>query len=117
MKSTRKEIVGLALLASLSIFAGTATGTAVKTNKVGTEKITQPVSGKSVKKINESKNNTDNSTVRKEAPKPDAKRVEELKLKLRNGKVTKEEAEEIIRIIEGSVSSTDVEKEKQSPKK
>ena len=113
MKSTRKEIVGLALLASLSIFAGTATGTAVKTDKAGTEKITQPVPGKSAEKINE----TRSSTVRKEFPKPDAKRVEELKLKLRNGKVTKEEAEEIIKIMEDSIPSTDVEKEKQSPKK
>lgn len=117
MKSTRKEIVGLALLASLSIFAGTATGTAVKTNKADTEKITQPVPGKSAEKINETRSSTDSSAVRKEFPKPDAKRVEELKLKLRNGKVTKEEAEEIIKIMEDSIPSTDVEKEKQSPKK
>lgn len=59
MKSTRKEIVGLALLTSLSIFAGTATGTAVKTNKAGTEKITQPVPGKSAEKINETRSSTE----------------------------------------------------------
>ncbi len=116
MKSTRKEIVGLALLTSLSIFAGTATVPVTKTDQADTEKVTRSIPRKSVEKVTEIKD-TVNGKIKEEIPKIDSKRTEELKTKLRSGRVTKEEAEEIIKIMETSTSETAVEGEIAAPKK
>ena len=102
MKSTRKEIVGLALLTSLSIFAGTATVPVTKTDQADTEKVTRSIPRKSVEKVTEIKD-TVNGKIKEEIPKIDSKRTEELKTKPRSGRVTKEEAEEIIKIMETSL--------------
>lgn len=100
--------MGVALLTSLSLFAGIAIASSTTVNKSGT--VTNPNTGTQsnqkqldangcpIPKEKGRKMNPDGT--QKEFKKIDPARIEELKKKLNTGKVTKEEAAEIIELID-----------------
>lgn len=92
---SKKGIMGMALLASLSIFAGTTT---LKENKnkipVQNEQCPEPP-----KDANGNPIKLDETKMKAEFEKRE-KRVEELKIKLKTGKLTANEREELVEILD-----------------
>ena len=99
-KIGKKKILGIALLTSLSIFAGT-TITANNNNRATTAaNSTHNNECKSPHKLQKDSNGNlldENGNIIK---KPDPAKIEELKKKLTNGKITKDEGAEIAKMLE-----------------
>lgn len=103
-KIGKKKILGIALLTSLSIFAGTTanniTRTATTTNNTVNDECRPP------HKLQKDSNGNlvdENGNIIK---KPDPARIEELKTKLNNGKITKAEGAEIVKMLDRRSSQT-----------
>ena len=94
-KISKKGIMGMALLASLSVFAGTTT---LKENKnqmpVQNEQCPEPP-----KDANGNPMKPDETKMKAEFEKRE-KRIEELKKKLKSGKLTSSEREELVDILD-----------------
>ena len=94
-KISKKGIMGMALLASLSVFAGTTT---LKENKnqipVQNEQWPEPP-----KDANGNPMKPDETKMKVEFEKRE-KRIEELKKKLKSGKLTSSEREELVNILD-----------------
>ena len=91
-KIGKKKILGIALLTSLSIFAGTA-GTTATNSTINNE-------CRSPHKLQKDSNGNfvdENGNIIK---KPDPAKIEELKAKLNNGKITKAEGAEIAKMLD-----------------
>ena len=99
-KIGKKKILGIALLTSLSIFAGT-TITANNSNRATTAANSMPNDEcKPPHKLQKDSNGNlldENGNIIK---KPDSAKIEELKKKLTNGKITKDEGAEIAKMLE-----------------
>ena len=99
-KISKKKILGIALLTSLSIFAGT-TITANNNNRATTATNSMPNDEcKPPHKLQKDSNGNlldENGNIIK---KPDPAKIEELKKKLTNGKITKDEGAEIAKMLE-----------------
>lgn len=99
-KIGKKKILGIALLTSLSIFAGT-TITANNSNRATTAANSMPNDEcKPPHKLQKDSNGNlldENGNIIK---KPDPAKIEELKKKLTNGKITKDEGAEIAKMLE-----------------
>lgn len=99
-KIGKKKILGIALLTSLSIFAGT-TITANNNNRATTAVNSMPNNEcKPPHKLQKDSNGNlldENGNIIK---KPDPAKIEELKKKLTNGKITKDEGAEIAKMLE-----------------
>ena len=99
-KIGKKKILGIALLTSLSIFAGT-TITANNNNRATTAANSMPNDEcKPPHKLQKDSNGNlldENGNIIK---KPDPAKIEELKKKLTNGKITKDEGAEIAKMLE-----------------
>ena len=99
-KIGKKKILGIALLTSLSIFAGT-TITANNNNRATTATNSMPNDEcKPPHKLQKDSNGNlldENGNIIK---KPDPAKIEELKKKLTNGKITKDEGAEIAKMLE-----------------
>ena len=99
-KIGKKKILGIALLTSLSIFAGT-TITANNNNRATTAANSMPNNEcKPPHKLQKDSNGNlldENGNIIK---KPDPAKIEELKKKLTNGKITKAEGAEIAKMLE-----------------
>ena len=99
-KIGKKKILGIALLTSLSIFAGT-TITANNNNRATTAANSMPNDEcKPPHKLQKDSNGNlvdENGNIIK---KPDPAKIEELKKKLTNGKITKAEGAEIAKMLE-----------------
>lgn len=98
-KIGKKKILGIALLTSLSVFAGTtvATNNSSRTttaNSMANDECKPP---HRLQKDNNGNLVDENGNIIK---KPDPARIEELKTKLNNGKITKDEGAEIAKILE-----------------
>ena len=112
-KIGKKKILGIALLTSLSIFAGTTanniTTTAPTTNNTVNDecKLQKDSNGNLV---------DENGNIIK---KPDPAKIEELKAKLNNGKITKAEGAEIAKMLDrrGPHKPNDKCKPKDAPKR
>ena len=93
-KIGKKKILGIALLTSLSIFAGTTLTAANNANNAANDECRPP------HKLQKDSNGNfvdENGNVIK---KPDPAKIEELKKKLTNGKITKDEGAEIAKMLE-----------------
>ena len=98
-KIGKKKILGIALLTSLSIFAGT-TITANNNNRATTANSMPNNECKPPHKLQKDSNGNlldENGNIIK---KPDPAKIEELKKKLTNGKITKDEGAEIAKMLE-----------------
>ena len=112
-KIGKKKILGIALLTSLSIFAGTTANNITRTapttnNTVNDEcKLQKDSNGNLV---------DENGNIIK---KPDPAKIEELKAKLNNGKITKAEGAEIAKMLDrrGPHKPNDKCKPKDAPKR
>ena len=98
-KIGKKKILGIALLTSLSVFAGTtvATNNSSRTttaNSMANDECKPP---HRLQKDNNGNLVDENGNIIK---KPDPARIEELKTKLNNGKITKDEGAEIAKMLE-----------------
>lgn len=98
-KIGKKKILGIALLTSLSVFAGTtvATNNSSRTttaNSMANDECKPP---HRLQKDNNGNLVDENGNIIK---KPDPVRIEELKTKLNNGKITKDEGAEIAKMLE-----------------
>ena len=98
-KIGKKKILGIALLTSLSVFAGTtvATNNSSRTttaNSMANDKCKPP---HRLQKDSNGNLVDENGNIIK---KPDSARIEELKTKLNNGKITKDEGAEIAKMLE-----------------
>ena len=98
-KIGKKKILGIALLTSLSVFAGTtvATNNSSRTttaNSMANDECKPP---HRLQKDNNGNLVDENGNIIK---KPDPARIEELKTKLNNGKITKDEGAEISKMLE-----------------
>ena len=116
-KIGKKKILGIALLTSLSIFAGTTanniTRTAPTTNNIVNDECRPP------HKLQKDSNGNlvdENGNIIK---KPDPAKIEELKAKLNNGKITKAEGAEIAKMLDrrGPHKPNDKCKPKDAPKR
>ena len=100
-KIGKKKILGIALLTSLSIFAGTTLTAANNTSKTSTTaNSTANDECRPPHRLKKGANRNlmdENGNVIK---KPDPARIEELKKKLTNGKITKDEGAEIAKMLE-----------------
>ena len=98
-KIGKKKILGITLLTSLSIFAGT-TITANNNNRATTAANSMPNDEcKPPHKLQKDSNGNlvnENGNIIK---KPDPAKIEELKKKLTNGKITKDEASKLIEML------------------
>ena len=119
-KIGKKKILGIALLTSLSIFAGT-TITANNNNRATTAANSMPNDEcKPPHKLQKDSNGNlldENGNIIK---KPDPAKIEELKKKLTNGKITKDEGAEIAKMLERKGSHgkpNDKFKPKDAPKR
>lgn len=93
-KTNRKSVMGMALLASLSVFAGTTT---LKENKTK-----MPVQNEQCSELPKDVNGNTikpDKTKMKAEFEQRAKRIEDLKTKLKTGNLTSSESEEIIEIL------------------
>ncbi len=98
-KIGKKKILGIALLTSLSVFAGTtvATNNSSRTttaNSMANDECKPP------HRLQKDRNGNlvdENGNIKK---KPDPARIEELRTKLNNGKITKAEGAEIAKMLE-----------------
>ena len=98
-KIGKKRILGIALLTSLSIFAGT-TIAANNSSRTATANSAANDECKPPHKLQRDSNGNlldENGNIIK---KPDSARIEELRTKLNNGKITKDEGEEIAKMLE-----------------
>ena len=100
-KIGKKKILGIALLTSLSIFAGTTITANNNNNRATTAANSMPNNEcKPPHKLQKGSNGNlldENGNIIK---KPDPAKIEELKKKLTNGKITKDEGAEIAKILE-----------------
>ena len=116
-KIGKKKILGIALLTSLSIFAGTTanntTRTTTATNNTVNNECRPP---HRLQKDSNGNLVDENGNIIK---KPDPARIEELKTKLNNGKITKAEGAEIAKMLDrrGSHKPNDKCKPKDAPKR
>ena len=96
-KIGKKKILGIALLTSLSIFAGTTanniTRTAPTTNNTVNDECRPP--HKLQKDSNGNLVDQNGNIIKK----PDPARIEELKTKLNNGKISKDETTKLIEML------------------
>ena len=98
-KIGKKKILGIALLTSLSIFAGT-TIAANNSSRTATANSASNDECKPPHKLQRDSNGNlvdENGNIIK---KPDSARIEELRTKLNNGKITKDEGVEIAKMLE-----------------
>ena len=98
-KIGKKKILGIALLTSLSIFAGTNIA-ANNSSRTATANSAADDECKSPHKLQRDSNGNlvdENGNIIK---KPDPAKIEELKKKLTNGKITKDEGTEIAKMLE-----------------
>ena len=116
-KIGKKKILGIALLTSLSIFAGTTTNnttrTTTTTNNTANNECRPP---HRLQKDSNGNLVDENGNIIK---KTDPARIEELKTKLNNGKITKAEGTEIAKMLDrrGSHKPNDKCKPKDAPKR
>ena len=116
-KIGKKKILGIALLTSLSIFAGTTanntTRTTTATNNTVNNECRPP---HRLQKDSNGNLVDENGNIIK---KPDPARIEELKTKLNNGKITKAEGAEIAKMLDrrGPYKPNDKCKPKDAPKR
>ena len=98
-KIGKKKILGIALLTSLSVFAGTTVATN-NSNRTTTANSMANNECKPPHRLQKDSNGNlvdENGNIIK---KPDSARIEELKTKLNNGKITKDEGAEIAKMLE-----------------
>lgn len=98
-KIGKKKILGIALLTSLSVFAGTtvATNNSSRTTTVNSMANDECKPPHRLQKDSNGNLVDENGNIIK---KPDSARIEELKTKLNNGKITKDEGAEIAKMLE-----------------
>ena len=98
-KIGKKKILGIALLTSLSVFAGTTVATNNSSRTTTANSITNDECKPPHRLQKDSNGNLvdENGNIIK---KPDSARIEELKTKLNNGKITKDEGAEIAKMLE-----------------
>ena len=98
-KIGKKKILGIALLTSLSIFAGTtvATNNSSRTTTANSMAKDECKPPHRLQKDSNGNLVDENGNIIK---KPDSARIEELKTKLNNGKITKDEGAEIAKMLE-----------------
>ena len=100
-KIGKKKILGIALLTSLSIFAGTTLTAANNTSKTSTT--ANSTANDECRPPHRLKKDANGNLVDENGnviKKPDPARIEELKKKLTNGKITKDEGAEIAKMLE-----------------
>ena len=98
-KIGKKKILGIALLTSLSVFAGTTVATN-NTSRTNTANSMANDEWKPPHRLQKDSNGNlvdENGNIIK---KPDPAKIEELKKKLTNGKITKDEGTEIAKMLE-----------------
>ena len=98
-KIGKKKILGIALLTSLSVFAGTT----VATNNSSRTTTANSMANDECKPPHRLQKDSNGNLVDENGniiKKPDSARIEELKTKLNNGKITKDEGEEIAKMLE-----------------
>jgi len=98
-KVGKKKILGIALLTSLSIFAGTT----VATNNSSRTTTANSMANDECKPPHRLQKDSNGNLVDENGniiKKPDSARIEELKTKLNNGKITKDEGAEIAKMLE-----------------
>ena len=102
VKMSKNKILGIALLTSLSIFAGTTLTAANNANKATTTTTNSSANNecrpphKLQKDANGNLIDANGNIIKK----PDPARIEQLKTKLNNGKITKAEGAEIAQLLE-----------------
>ena len=98
-KIGKKKILGIALLTSLSVFAGTTVATNNSSRTITANSMANDECKPPHKLQRDSNGNLldENGNIIK---KPDSAKIEELKKKLTNGKITKDEGTEIAKILE-----------------
>ena len=112
-KIDKKKILGIALLTSLSIFAGTTANNTTRTNNTVNNECRPP---HRLQKDSNGNLVDENGNIIK---KPDPAKIEELKAKLNNGKITKAEGAEIAKMLDrrGPHKPNDKCKPKDAPKR
>ena len=98
-KIGKKKILGIALLTSLSVFAGTT----VATNNSSRTTTANSMANDECKPPHRLQKDSNGNLVDESEniiKKPDSARIEELKTKLNNGKITKDEGAEIAKMLE-----------------
>lgn len=98
-KIGKKKILGIALLTSLSVFAGTT----VATNNSSRTTTANSMANDECKPPHRLQKDSNGNLVDENGniiKKPDSARIEELKTKLNNGKITKDERAEIAKMLE-----------------
>ena len=98
-KIGKKKILGIALLTSLSVFAGTT----VATNNSSRTTTANSMANDECKPPHRLQKDSNGNLVDENGniiKKPDLARIEELKTKLNNGKITKDEGTEIAKMLE-----------------
>ena len=116
-KIGKKKILGIALLTSLSIFAGTTANNTTRTTTATNNTVNNECRPPHRLQKNSNGNLVDqNGNIIK---KTDPARIEELKTKLNNGKITKAEGAEIAKMLDrrGSHKPNDKCKPKDAPKR
>ena len=116
-KIGKKKILGIALLTSLSIFAGTTANNTTRTTTATNNTVNNECRPPHRLQKNSNGNLVDqNGNIIK---KPDPARIEELKTKLNNGKITKAEGAEIAKMLDrrGPHKPNDKCKPKDAPKR
>ena len=118
-KIGKKKILGIALLTSLSVFAGTT----VATNNSSRTTTANSMANDECKPPHRLQKDSNGNLVDENGniiKKPDPARIEELKTKLNNGKITKDEGAEIAKMLERKGShgkSNDKCRSKDAPKR
>ena len=98
-KIGKKRILGIALLTSLSVFAGTT----VATNNSSRTTTANSMANNECKPPHKLQKDSNGNLVDENGniiKKPDPARIEELRTKLNNGKITKDEGAEIAKMLE-----------------
>ena len=116
-KIGKNKILGIALLTSLSIFAGTTTNNTTRTTTATNNTVNNECRPPHRLQKDSNGNLVDqNGNIIK---KPDPARIEELKTKLNNGKITKAEGAEIAKMLDrrGPHKPNDKCKPKDAPKR
>ena len=116
-KIGKKKILGIALLTSLSIFAGTTANNTTRTTTATNNTVNNECRPPHRLQKDSNGNLVDqNGNIIK---KPDPARIEELKTKLNNGKITKAEGAEIAKMLDrrGPHKPNDKCKPKDAPKR
>ena len=119
-KIGKKKILGIALLTSLSIFAGTTANNTTRTTTATNNTVNNECRPPHRLQKDSNGNLVDqNGNIIKNIKKPDPARIEELKTKLNNGKITKAEGAEIAKMLDkrGPHKPNDKCKPKDAPKR